>query len=165
MGGRRVSAPPPDPEHVAEAWYLVKVEGRTLRHVAQAMTGKLGRVPSASTIQRWVELGEVNAEWVNLLDIADARMRANARMEACIGWLVDELKDGTSTAVQTVPVIVAVERFRADLLGSWAKNGHAIGPEDAAGPNPAIAEAIRRARMRNAIDQKTIDGGGPDDGA
>lgn len=157
--------PQPDPEHVAEAWYLAKVEGRSLRAVAQTMAAKLGRVPSASTIAHWVEIGEVNAEWVNLLDIADARMRANARMEACIGWLIDELKDGTSSAVQTVPVIVMVERFRADLLGSWAKNGHAIGPGDAAGPNPAVAEAIRRARMRNAIDQKRIDEGSPDDGA
>lgn len=107
---------PEDPDKPAKMKLAVELreKGHSLTYIGQ----KIGK--SHTTVRKYIEEGQKEAEWAFLLDSAQDKAALRAFLETLTDMLVTELPLSGKLALDYVPVILQVLDRRAKLVGTWA---------------------------------------------
>jgi hypothetical protein len=150
----------PDDEVIAEAWRLSAKERRSTREISRL----LGVSPS--TAHEYVKRGRTAEAMIDLLDAAEQRSDATARLgeyaRRALAWL--EQCEKPAEAAAMFGVLVAIEKRLATMLGFDRPTRIAIGEDakgDGAAPDAGLLRAVRAMRDRDALDTRELNAGRP----
>lgn len=154
-------APPtaPDDEVIARAWRLKTKEGRSIREIAATIG------VSPTTAHDYVKRGRVAEMWIELLDRAEQRADATARLgeylRKAMEWLAQA--ESAAEAAAMLNVLLGIEKRLAQMLGLDAPTRLAVGNDEgpAATPDAGLMRAVRAYRDRDEMDTRELNAGRP----
>lgn len=137
-------------QKVARAYELATVHRWSQRQIA----AELG--VSQPTVSAWIAEGRVAEGHIHLVDRAEQRVYSAHRLDFWNAELVTTYRRGGISLKDAVPLAVALEKRRADLLGLDAPTRVQV-DQPVPEPDPEVMAAVREAQRVAHAEQAAIE--------